>query len=405
MSGNLLKDSWTNLDSAELRLLLNKWMGASGQYDDRAKNPDTLYLPAARTSCRIALTYSKGKIVSIEPGAAFDAEEWQKISDEIETLILAGPTKIGREYSFNSYRVTGSWRGQRSGVQILPPPDSAPRAPVESAEHPFILEFPIIASGFWPITNHRRIREHRKLTLLLNVLLIGSTNFQPWRPSHFWASVPDDDGTQKIKWVQQFFSADLGEPVSDKPSPPAGEKLQELAADEYYALSGLDGKGLRVSTGLDESICLYLQLSAEDRAKFDRATFWLDVADRNWTISVSSSFAALVSAIEAFTDQGIKHHVYCEKCDAERSHEVPGATARFRTFLETYAPGETAKKQRDQMYSLRSGILHGSVLMQLDQELGFGNDPPDWDERELQRDLWGVTRKALRNWLKRAQAA
>jgi hypothetical protein len=52
------------------------------------------------------------------------------------------------------------------------------------------------------------------------------------------------------------------------------------------------------------------------------------------------------------------------------------------------------------MYSLRSGILHGSELMQLDQDLAFGWDPPWWKERELHDELWTITRLAVRNWLK-----
>ena len=55
-----------------------------------------------------------------------------------------------------------------SGVQILPPHPEAPIAPCEKAEHPFILEFPIRDAGLWPVTNHRRLREHQNLTLLLN---------------------------------------------------------------------------------------------------------------------------------------------------------------------------------------------------------------------------------------------
>jgi hypothetical protein len=52
------------------------------------------------------------------------------------------------------------------------------------------------------------------------------------------------------------------------------------------------------------------------------------------------------------------------------------------------------------MYSLRSGILHGSGLMQLDQDLAFGWDPAWWNERELHDELWGLTRVAVRSWLK-----
>lgn len=270
------------------------------------------------------------------------------------------------------------------------------------AEHPFILEVPIAANDLWPITNHRRLREHRKLTLLLNLLLAGRTSLQPRRPKHFWATVPGDNKSNDIKWVQQFYFAKFGKAVIDEPSPFVGEQLGEVEPEEYYASVGHDGKGLRVPCDLDDSICRYFQLSAMNRAKFDRAAFWMDMASTQWTISISSSFAALVSAVESFTDRGITHIVYCDKCERDATHEVPGATERFRAFFEKYAPGKSLKSRRSEMYSLRSGILHGSELMQLDQDIAFGCvwDPPWWNEHKLHEELWGLTRVAIRNWLK-----
>ncbi len=57
------------------------------------------------------------------------------------------------------------------------------------------------------------------------------------------------------------------------------------------------------------------------------------------------------------------------------------------------------------MYSLRSGILHGSELMQLDQDRTFGLTPPWWNQYKLQNELWGLTWVALRNWLRNPPAA
>lgn len=190
MTDNLLRDSWSDVDTYELRLLLENHFGSPGQYHDLTSFPNKLRVPLTDSSCWIVLTFSKEKrIVAIEPGPAFDAGEWDRISEEIDKSLFMGPMTVGREYSFSSFRVLGSWQGERSGVQILPPPDDAPVADVEGAEHPFILEFPISESGFWPVTNHRRLREHRKLTLLFNVLLAGRTSLQPRRSRHFWASV------------------------------------------------------------------------------------------------------------------------------------------------------------------------------------------------------------------------
>jgi len=190
----------------------------------------------------------------------------------------------------------------------------------------------------------------------------------------------------------------------DELSPATGEQLEEVEPEEYYANVGHDGKGLRVPADLDQSICLYLQLGQRDRAKFNRAIFWLDMASRQWTISTSLSFASLVSAVESLTTQGAKHRVHCKECDSDYSHDVPSAGARFRGFFEEYAPGADLGSRRNKMYSLRSGILHGSRLMAVDQDIAFGWDPPSWNDRQLHDELWRLTAIAVRNWLKNPPA-
>ena len=52
------------------------------------------------------------------------------------------------------------------------------------------------------------------------------------------------------------------------------------------------------------------------------------------------------------------------------------------------------------MYALRSDILHGSGLMDMDMDNHLGWAPPNLDERDLVNELWGLTRMAMRNWLK-----
>src|SRR6266851_3464588 len=270
---NLLRDTWADLDQADLRLLLRERIGRPGQYDG---NLDVLHLPLAREKCRVSLTFKGTKIVAIEPGAAFDRLEWERICAEIEGPILKGPRRVGREFSFSTFRVEGWWRGVRSGVQILPPPDSAPRGG-GGADDPFILEFPIQDAGLWPITNHRRIHEHRKLTLLLNLLLAGTTKFLPDRRRHFWACIKFG-AEPEFKWVPEWYFVDLGEAVVNELSPPTGEKIEELEPERYYKEVGNDDRGLRVPSDLDEMICRYQSLSPTLQGKFDRSTYWLSMA-------------------------------------------------------------------------------------------------------------------------------
>jgi hypothetical protein len=422
---NLLSERWADLNSDELRLLLRERFGRGlGQYDG---DDEKLYLPFAGGESRIVLTYADNKIATVEPGEAFDPAEWEDVSREIEGAILAGALKTGRDYSFSTFPVLGSWRGCHSGLQILPAPDHAPRA--AGVSNPFILEFPIKGSDLSFITNHRRIREHRRLTLLLNLLLAGNTSLPPpQRGESFWAHVPRDvqsapplrlllarllsrlrrdrrgAGANRpdVRWVPEWYYAPLDHAVLDEPSPSAAETLEEVEPEEYYATVGNDGPGLRAPTDLDNSICRYFDLSAGDRARFDRATFWLDMASRQWhrTSSASATFAAYVSAIEALSKRPVAHPFNCPVCGERTQHEVPGATRRFKDFLETYAPGAALAARRDEMYSLRSGILHGSKLIEIDYALALGWDPPWWNQRELLWDLASLTRIALRGWLK-----
>ena len=262
MAENLMRPEWAAIEQADLRLLLKETIGQPGQYDGE---DHVLHLPLARDKCRISLTFDGPKILSIARGQAFERSQWADICQEIEDSLLNGPKKIGREITFSTYRVDGSWRSAESGVQILPPPADAPRAPVEMADHPFILEFPVQDAGRWSITNQRRIREHHRLTLLLNVLLAGTVTFLRDRPRHFWASARIN-GVPEIAWVQEHYFAKIGEVVLNQLSPANGPKLTELPAETYYVKVGHDGQSLRVPDDLDHSICRYKKLPPNLRA-------------------------------------------------------------------------------------------------------------------------------------------
>jgi hypothetical protein len=399
MKSNLLRQNWLSFDQHELRIAIDEYIGGPGQFHDRKNNPNKLFLPHGGETCKIVLNFNDGELSSIEPGPAFEGSEWETLSAKIEDAINNGHEVVGRNLSFSTFRVKGSWCGHRSGIQLLPPPEDAPIAPVEMAEHPFILEFPLKRSSVPRLTNYRWSSTHRRVTLILNLFLNGHTSCQLKRSEHRWALVEKDGGEYETKWVSSGYFTKYGKAILDNLSPQVEPSLPEINPSEYYAFIGHDGKALRLPADLDEALFMYSKLSKVNRSKFDRAAFWMDLASRQWESSISSSFASLVSAIEALTERGEIHSVECPKCKNSRQHEVPGPTKKFIEFFETYAPGKSNKKRRDEMYSVRSRILHGSKLMQLDQDNYFGWDPPGWDQRELTNELWSLTRVALRQWL------
>src|SRR5260370_25658549 len=127
MPDNLL--TWPDLQPTELMILLHERLGGAWQGDISVRRPSKLYIPMFGPTCRVTLRFDGPKIVAIEPGQAFDRTQWEQISHEIENSVLRGPTGVGREYSFSGRRVTGSWQGTISGVQMLPPPGQRPRVP------------------------------------------------------------------------------------------------------------------------------------------------------------------------------------------------------------------------------------------------------------------------------------
>jgi hypothetical protein len=384
MTESLLIGTLTKIDPHELRLLLENRIGGPGQYHDRTNNPDRIYLPLAGTECKVLLTFRTGRIVDLNPGPAFDRDEWERILDEVETTVLVGPSKVGREYSFSIFRVQGSWMGERSGVQILPAPDSAPRAPVEMADHPFLLEFRMQGIDIPAIAQYRRSRVHRDLTLLLNILLAARIRLQPPRGESVWANVARDDQVHEYRWVMRDFWAEGAHAIVDDFSPAAAKQIETVEPEEYYASPGYTVEPLRIPSDLDDSIWRYLKLYPENRVKFGRAAFWMDLARRHWETSASASFASLVSAVESLTNNGDRRN----------------RSRRFCEFLEIYASGTTYSDRRRNMYELRSEILHGGNLLQLDQDHVFGWDPPWMEQRELHDELWNLARIALRNWLR-----
>ena len=395
-TGNLMPAPWANLDTRELRLLMDEVFGGPGQYDGIHKT--RLHIPLAGDDAQVVLHFKSSRIARITAGPAFDANRWAGFANEVQTGLIDGPRKIARGLSFASQPVQGSWKGKLSGVQILPPPRSAPLPPQLLAEHPFVLEFPLHECSRWSITNHRRLRLHERLSNLLNVLLKQRITTVPRRSEQLWAIVYAGK-TSRTRWVQRDYFAKTGRVVRSRHAPHSKIPIVTIEPSTYYGTIGNDGQGLRLPADLDLQIFRYLGLPLVQQERFDRAAYWMSMAARQWEVSTSLSFTALVSAVEALTEHGVQHRIHCPDCNKAIPHDAPGATERFRAFFSRHAAGTLDRGRQGEIYALRSGILHGSNLITLDFDLAHGWDPPWWNERELHGDLWRVTSAALRNWL------
>jgi Apea-like HEPN len=126
-------------------------------------------------------------------------------------------------------------------------------------------------------------------------------------------------------------------------APPRARQVRSDVAKKYYGV-GLDGREMRVASDLDDSIYRYQHLPSDLKSKFDRAAYWMSMASRQWTDSMSASFASLVIAAEALAGDGSKSKVM----------------KKFHDFFEKYAPYPGLKERRGEMYDMRSKIIHGA---------------------------------------------
>lgn len=200
--------------------------------------------------------------------------------------------------------------------------------------------------------------------------------------------------------MQEGFNPGAYEGYADTLTASDVPPLEVIDTDIYYSDGPRLGDVLTVPADLEESLDRYDRLSHEDRMRFDRAAYWLAVSTGNWELSQSISFTSLVTAVETLLSRGNVHQFICPQCGGTTTHEIPGPTKQFRDFLETYAVDTVTARTRHALYDLRSQIVHGSDLMQLDVETSlFGSDARESEQLDLHRTLSAAVRTALRNWL------
>ncbi len=399
---NLFLPGWSSLDSTELRLLLNEKIGGSGQVDGDMAQHVPFYLPMADDTCQIILKFKNGKIIRIEQGESFNKESWKEIVFLIDGLLNRGRIKIGRGLGFSSRPVSGYWKGPCSNIQICPPPANAPQTTMHGAQNPFVLEFPIVMSGIDRVDSYRMGREYRKYCRVLNVILNSHIQFHGMRQRSFWAQLEQRRGSSELfeyRWVQSGYFADIGKVICDQHSSYSYQQIAHFDSAEYFSPRTYHGDSLTTPSNLDDLLAKYQNLSRNEQEKFDCGAYWFDLSVRQWELSASASFLALVSAIEAFVGRGQSHDIYCPVCASDFTHEVPGVVQRFKTFLEEYGGDIGLTKERAAMYALRSGIAHGSTVLRLDDDHYAGWDPVTETERDLQWNMHKVAKTAMINWL------
>lgn len=389
----LLPSNWADMEHQELVQVLLGWFQVSNL------SGTGLAFPYKGAQCFVEVRAADdGTIASIRPGPAFDQTKWDGIVLEVTGTLQRGTPAVGRAIVLASRRVSGGWRSDRCGVQILPAPGDYPDPQVKSALRPFMLEFPVVRSSNGFVSNSRRFRQLLRYSRLLNVLLRATVrSADSISPRHIWAYLP---GGTECAWVQEGFNGGEYPAYASQLSEPETDQLEVIGADSYYSNNRWLDEGLAVPSNLDDSFAHYSGLSTADAQMFDRAAYWVALSDVIWDLSKSSSFTALVTAIECFLSRGSMHRTTCGVCGERFDHETPGPTRQFKEFIEKYGAGDVSNKTRSDLYKLRSGIVHGARLMQFDTPGSWmASDAIQHSQFNLHHSLTRAVTTVMRNWL------
>jgi hypothetical protein len=185
---------------------------------------------------------------------------------------------------------------------------------------------------------------------------------------------------QQIHRIKDFDA--VGDELTEQADLPVMPTADNLYEAKPWELA--QHTTLVLPTTLGADIDRFHALDRPSRREFLRAAFWHHQARLLHHRSLSASFQALVQSIEVL---------------AAATPTPDGARKQFKAFLRDYIHGDW--DGADDLYGLRSRIVHGNTLMLADEEgLGFHPNPRASDERERHLMAEQVSRAAAINWLR-----
>jgi hypothetical protein len=296
--------------------------------------------------------------------------------------------------------------------------------------YPFLIEYNFRTSKNHGIRGLRQRQMKENILLILNLLIFGgifdlnnNTNNNIWiQVPKGWKEPSDEDlksfidfyRTESMETNNMYLrsgyslnSIDIN--INQFASTEDIPNIEIVDFREYYSKLGI---GINDTINLPSIINTYLDsyFSLDDKNKFNRALYWFLKHYETWKVSKSISYNCLVQSIEVLMDSE-KNTAQCNqnKCDNTKilnelcgkcgsPISVSGPTQAFRDFVEKYA-GNIPKKLKNELYSLRSSISHGSLILEMDTSTFGGFDAKSHNQRNLLYLGRQIVSACLRNWL------
>jgi hypothetical protein len=394
---NLLAELWGDeLDHDELIEVIQMHFGAAQD------EPDGAIVYPGQGVVKMRLRAEGDRIRALEPGPDFDAGDLMAIRQKVDVALRRSTgTTTQRAVLFASRPVTGWYTAPDGVIGLRPAPPSAPR-PKDGmlGKHPFLIEYRYRGSNDVFVGMQRSFRVGREWAWVLNSILTDAISVVSNRGRHHWVLVPSDEGDTmpvRVVWAQESYHIAEGlPPLGDDPSIPDGPPIPRRVTGAYYGDSALRvGTELDLPDSIDTTLTRLQALPQPERQRYLRAAQWLFVANELWDVQISSWYIGLVTAIEAlaFTEDRPDP---CPACGRDRSEAV---TRRFKDFLERFAPGVGNRSVINELYRVRSSLVHGGDLLHHDDPYGMSFKPVALEERARMDRLSRAVKVAMINWL------
>lgn len=340
----------------------------------------------------LSLQYNrKGRITALLPGVGLTRTLLDEVEKEVRSKLLSPARKMVYKFPiFATVPTEGYWR-HGNKVVLRRAPDEAPRPFFLLAPHPLIIEVRFDGSDDSLVRHLRAQREPREFALFLSLPVP-------------WLTVPSNHGHKS--WVTPMTSADL----AASPTVLAQAYCQipdfQAYADDFSDQGNLPDieivESLPTAIGSNEVLTLprnlpalvdaFMLLDERLRRKVLRAAYWLHYAREVWHLSKSASYQALIQAVEVLIEVPPGRDM-CPGC--QRAIGL-GPTKLFIQFIDRYAPpGDSEGLARRILYEVRSQLVHGDMLLHMD-EAGLTQLAPRMNfEYELMNQARSICRRAI----------
>ena len=372
-------------------LLLDRFHGAGGTGLREIRYPGD-----QADSYAVKLHYDKhGKLIRATAGPTLAEADLIDLKSKVAELLADHGSQVGRVVLFTALPVNG-WLRYRDDFQVLPVPAHAPKVPYLAADHPFLLEFRFPATPNQMIAGERRKVRERELELLLNGMLFpGVYGLERFGRAHWVAAEVEAGKPVTCRFAHTLYTWDgLAITGGDFGRTDGIEPMVAADPAEYYKRYALSFQhGLDVPSNLTDTLDRFYALQRAQRNRLLRACFWFGQGQQARAASVR--FLALISAIEALMEEE-RQGPFCDKCGRSTG---PGPTAKFRQFVDRYAPWIPGK-ERTRFYELRSRLTHGGTLLHSDNDDRWGGlDPRRFEEHLTRESAFRMVRAAMLGWL------